>query len=466
MRVIITAAGGGSRWANHRGHRKHLLEIDGETLINRIVRLLKKNGVDDIYLVHHVDTPYQVNGAVSVPHVNYVSNALARLATQPLWSTTGKTLIILGDVWFTEEAIATMVKPVEGWNHYARLSPSIATGKPGAEMFGCQFGPEDHDIYVAGLKAAGLGTDWPAYCAMTGHDPQTPVEEIRDWGMHIDIPDDGTDDFDFPQDYYRFMKFMRPEVPVIKSCLRVRAEDYAQPWFTERRRELNLAPVLHRKLWENCTIAQVYHDRVKFEGRAIGFGVGRERLPAWLACHGVGVYATDRPAPGVWNDKQHARNLENITHEGICNREQRDAYIRYGSVDMRDIPDTPNEFDFSWSSSCFEHLGSVEAGLDFFCNQMKVLRKGGISAHTTEMNLEGPQLRTPDLVTFTLADFHRLADRLEDQGDRLWSLKPLVMGGNTAADRHVDRAPYGTPHLNIAIGPHVFTSVLLVAEKG
>lgn len=468
MKAIIAAAGDGKRWANHMGCRKHQIVIDGETLLERIVRLLHLNGVTDITITQHEDHRFAVAGAQMWPMPERLtSNAKARLATRPLWSTTDRTLILLGDVYFTDEAIAIATRPYDGWVQFARLSVSKKTGKPGAEMFGVQFRPEDHDAYARVLSEVD-GTDWPVYCAMAGKPPDTAVDDIRDWGFHVDIPDDGTDDFDFPVDYYRRMFHYRNGIqPLLDTCRRVKEADFYTEWLDQRRRELALTPVLHRKLWEISSIAQVYHERIGFAGQAIGFGVGRERMPAWLACHSVGVLATDRPEPGVWNERQHAKGQEELFCEGICDRGMMNGFVQFAPVDMRQIPESLfRDFDFSWSTGSFEHLGSIEAGLQFFCRQMRCLKPGGWSAHTTEFNVQsnGQTVESPDLSIFREQDFHELARRLEAQGDRLLPLD--FSAGTGPADYLIDYPPFGYPHLTIQLGDCVFTSVLLIAQRG
>ena len=38
MKILILADGEGKRWGNYKGVPKHLLEIDGERLIDRMIR--------------------------------------------------------------------------------------------------------------------------------------------------------------------------------------------------------------------------------------------------------------------------------------------------------------------------------------------------------------------------------------------------------------------------------------------
>lgn len=472
MRAIICAAGDGTRWANYLNRRKHQLEFEGESLLNRTVRLLRERGITDIFVTHTAQHPYFVRGAQSFERPAGLSNTQARLATRPLWHPEQRTLILWGDVYFTNAAMDLMTGTYPGWVNFARLRASQVTGKPGPEIFGCAFWPEQHDRYANALqavddaKARGEEThsSWSSYLAMVGKPLNIHPSDIRDWGCHVEIPDDGTDDFDFGDDYERWMR-LGPK----RSARRVIAADFEQPWFQSRVRELRSAFKLHRKLWEHASIAQAFHDRIYSGGKVLGFGVGKEPLPAWFAARGAHVVATDRPDPGVWLTQQHARGLDELRREGICDDETFRERVTYAPADMRNLPDElcRGEFDMTWSSSCFEHLGSINAGLDFFCAQMRCLKQGGIAVHTTEYNIASNShtLEHPELVVFRRVDFERLEARLRAQGDCLWPI--TLTGGDSPADQYVDREPFQTePHLNIHLGGHTFTSVLLIAMRG
>lgn len=63
MKYIIMADGKGTRWNNYHNIPKHLIEIDGETLLARTVRLLRENDARaDIVITSH-DPRYEVPGA-------------------------------------------------------------------------------------------------------------------------------------------------------------------------------------------------------------------------------------------------------------------------------------------------------------------------------------------------------------------------------------------------------------------
>lgn len=285
----------------------------------------------------------------------------------------------------------------------------------------------------------------------------------------------------------------------VRTSRRVRMVDFYSGWLKGRAREMGLAKTIspdrsadgqsntcdcddrtttipaHRKIWEFCAIAQVFTEQIMPRGpgaAALGFGCGNEPLPAWMkARHNpYEIIATDGPPDPAWTSTgQHASN-------------RTDGGSTLSTVDMRaiDADLLAGEFDFTWSCSAMEHLGGIEAGLDFFCEQMKALRKGGIAAHTTEYNpvshlRAGEGERTLDagnLCLFRGTDLLELERRLALQGDKLWALdlSPGTLPEDLYTDREVDDGKYLAfpSHLNISIcsGQWLTTSVLLVAERG
>lgn len=256
---------------------------------------------------------------------------------------------------------------------------------------------------------------------------------------------------------------------ITRSCV-VRSADFRDLWFSQRTRELHENWAKHRKLWEYCVIAQVYHERIGFGGSVLGFGIGREPLAAWFAAQVAQVVATDRPdQTAAWTSTaQHAASLEELRRDDVCPPEAFAARVQFRPLDMNLIPDDlmRGQFDMTWSSGSFEHLGSLAHGLAFFCRQMACLKPGGLAVHTTEYNPRDVwrTLDAPELALYRSSDLQALGQRLLAQGDTLWPLD--LVTGDEPADRHIDREPYGLPHLTIAVGPFVTTSVLLVAEKG
>lgn len=267
----------------------------------------------------------------------------------------------------------------------------------------------------------------------------------------------------------------------VNTSRRIRAVDFDQSWLRDRAQEMHMDggffPYrMHRKVWEFAAIAQVYLDRFGKRDSdssvsCLGFGCGKEPLPAWVASCGAFVLATDAPDDKAnWSEtNQRSCGLADLPYQDICSQDEMLHRVSFRSMDMNALPDglLRGEFDFTWSCGSFEHIGGIEASLSFFCQQIKALRLGGIAAHTTEFNPfdTDATLDESNLCLFRERDLLRLESMLAAQGDRLW---PLDLGpGKMEADEITDVPPYTNDvHLSIKVGHWTTTSVLLVAERG
>jgi 2-polyprenyl-3-methyl-5-hydroxy-6-metoxy-1,4-benzoquinol methylase len=230
---------------------------------------------------------------------------------------------------------------------------------------------------------------------------------------------------------------------------------------------------LHRKTWEFCYIAQALHERGMLAPgkRGLGFGVGREPLAAMFATYGCEVVGTDmdpeRAHEAGWvGTLQHSANLEGLNERDICDPETFRRLVSFQCVDMNSIPRQLKNFDFTWSSCAFEHLGSIDLGKRFVERQMDCLNPGGIAVHTTELNLSSNEDTIDNnnfLVLFRRRDIEHLARRLTRLGHEIDLDLSL---GNRVADNHVDLPPYKHPYcLRIEWDRFVTTSIGLIIQK-
>jgi hypothetical protein len=225
---------------------------------------------------------------------------------------------------------------------------------------------------------------------------------------------------------------------------------------------------LHRKAWEHAAVCQTFCDHSRGpDFNAIGFGCGKEPVVRFLAGVSTGrVVATDAPIT-----QSTAHWLETNQHlSDIIPGPPAESGLSYRECDMRSIPSwfLTGDYDFTWSCGSFEHIGGIDAGLEFFCNQMRCLRPSGIAAHTTEFDVTSNSgtLETPDLSIFRKRDFEKLGRMLAAQGDRLFPLD--WSQGEEKADKYIDHQPYeqGLAHLVIELGGYTFTSFILIARRG
>lgn len=263
----------------------------------------------------------------------------------------------------------------------------------------------------------------------------------------------------------------KPDAPFMRysTC---NFEDFLHPEF-ERLTDLIQHHVFyHRKLWEFVFILHhAFRSQAIGPGkRCLGFGVGSEPLPAAFAHAGSDVAATDAPIDigqerGWTNANQLAQGLATLP-QGRMSRAGFEEKVSFQACDMNAIDPDLQNYDFCWSSCAFEHLGSIDKGLDFVVNSIDTLKPGGVAVHTTEFNLTSNQETVDNAwtVLFRRRDFEDLIDRLQNLGH---TVEPFVVAPNTTpVDQFVDVPPYTeNPHLKLMLESFVTTSAGLVIRR-
>ncbi len=212
-KVIIVVGGKQERWGNYLGISKHNVEVNGETLVKRMVRLFKSFGIKDITLVGQDPEPYQIEGTKFYKGKVFKPSGDANkyLDSQDIWNKNGRTLIVHGDVYFTDKAIYKLVfDQNRDWMVIARPTEGIL-GKKYGEAMGLSFYPhEAYKIKESGARSIDLFNRQIANGASTAHLYRCliglPDELINNplWGDHVLAINDLTDDFDIKEDFHRF----------------------------------------------------------------------------------------------------------------------------------------------------------------------------------------------------------------------------------------------------------------------
>lgn len=225
--------------------------------------------------------------------------------------------------------------------------------------------------------------------------------------------------------------------------------DMESDWVAHWLAELGVPLVFHRKLWELAYLLQALHEHgcLAPGARGLGFGVGEEPVPSYLAARGVAVTITDldpaaAQASGWADTNQHAASHDQAYREHLVDRAAFDRLVGFRVADMNAIPADLSGYDFCWSICALEHLGSIERGLAFIENAMATVRPGGVAVHTTEFNID-PRGRTIDnwpTVLFKREHFLMLADRLRAAGH---DVAPMDFDiGDKPMDRFIDLPPW------------------------
>ena len=211
---IIICAGEATRWGNYLGVPKHLVTLEGEVMLHRLVRQLSEYKDNSIHIVvKEDDDKYKVSGSeLYVADLNPSNGDADKfLSSQKLWNKHGRTLVFCGDVWFSDSAIRKILSyRGTDWIVFGRHHASKITGCKWGELFAQSFYPKDIKEHRANLhkvaeaykaKSITSAGGWAHYRAMSG----IPLGEhkIKDKFYNID---DWTDDFDKPEDYDRWTK--------------------------------------------------------------------------------------------------------------------------------------------------------------------------------------------------------------------------------------------------------------------
>ena len=253
------------------------------------------------------------------------------------------------------------------------------------------------------------------------------------------------------------------------------ASDFYHPRYLQLCKLMALRPQFHRKQWEWVYILHqlVEAGMLRPGARGLGFGVGTEPLPAVFASMGVEVMATDAPVDldraDAWHaTNQHSDDVAQLLRPEIAPDDLVRAKVSHRPCDMNHIDPELTGYDFNWSSCCFEHLGSIDKGLEFVVNAVeKTLKMGGLAVHTTEYNASSNDATVTegDTVIFRLQDMQRLVERLTERGHEV---QPFIIGPTAhALDFHVDVPPYAHDiHLKLLLAGYVTTSAGIVVRRG
>ena len=206
-RFLLLAAGDETRWDNYMGVHKHLVEVNGERLLDRTIRLIhERMDAEILTLAKH---PEYENDMAMLVCPSDLKNGGA-VASIEFWATENRTTVLFGDIYFTEDAMDKIcaIDEPSRCQFIGRSKASKHHGCPYEEQFGFSLLPEHQEEVSAAIEhvkqALQSGvikgcTGWATYRHLHG----LPLRKHKIRGDFVEI-DDFTDDFDFPIDYERW----------------------------------------------------------------------------------------------------------------------------------------------------------------------------------------------------------------------------------------------------------------------
>ena len=192
MKYIIMADGKGTRWNNYHNIPKHLIEIGGETLLARTVRLLRENDARaDIVITSH-DPRYEGPGARRYePQNNHLE--IDRFTEELI---ADDVCFLYGDTFYSESVIQKIADtPAEKLLFFGNERSIVAIKVADGALFR-QHVDRVRALFLAGKIEKCIG--WQVYQSFEG----LPFGEKTIAADYILIQD-GTEDFNSPEDYNR-----------------------------------------------------------------------------------------------------------------------------------------------------------------------------------------------------------------------------------------------------------------------
>jgi SAM-dependent methyltransferase len=220
-------------------------------------------------------------------------------------------------------------------------------------------------------------------------------------------------------------------------------------------------------------MAEALHERglLRDGVKALGFGVGQERLPALFAKYGVRVMATDQDfttrKAGHWAKHELAHGTQDLNRFKICDPEKFKDNVEYMPVDMTNIPkQLAGEYDFLWSNCALGHLGDIEKSLKFIKSSLDCLKPGGWAVHTTEFNILSDEetVTSGSTVVFRARDIYELQKSLTEKG---YIVSPFILTlGNDPKDQRVSMRPiFGNDLSKIQVMGYLATQIVLIIQR-
>ncbi len=192
MKYIIMADGKGTRWGNYQDKPKHLIEIDGETLLGRTVRLLRENSPDSEVIITSHDPRYEFEGATRYEPKNNLLE-IDRFTEELIED---DICFLYGDTFYSEKAIETVTATqAEDILFFGNERAIVAVKVADGGLFKAHV-DKVRQLFLDGKIEKCIG--WQVYQSFLG----LPFGEKKIDAKFV-LLKDGTEDFNSPEDYNR-----------------------------------------------------------------------------------------------------------------------------------------------------------------------------------------------------------------------------------------------------------------------
>ncbi len=189
MKYIIMADGKGTRWNNYHDIPKHFIEVEGETLLARTVRLLRMYDAQCEIIITSHDPRYEVEGAKRYEPINNVLE-IDRFTAELIED---DVCFLYGDTYYSYSAMKSIVSTkTDDLMFFGNEKSIVAIKVKDAEIFRYHV-KHVRELFLQGEIKKCIG--WQVYQSFMG----MSFEEKKIAGKYVYM-EDGTRDFNSPED--------------------------------------------------------------------------------------------------------------------------------------------------------------------------------------------------------------------------------------------------------------------------
>jgi hypothetical protein len=200
-RILIYCNGVGEKWDNYLGIPKQLIPLGNTTLLQRTIDLARKYSDDILIVSWDARLVMQQAGFHRIDQTGWLSETL--LKTRSLWR--GRTVWLLGDVFYTPGAMRRILRCQEPIRFFGRMEPHLYFGGKKGELFGASFSEGEYanlenaiQVACQDAREGGRGKLWQVYRSRAG----IPLKQHTFVPGLLERVSDLTDDIDSPEEYH------------------------------------------------------------------------------------------------------------------------------------------------------------------------------------------------------------------------------------------------------------------------
>jgi len=183
------ADGKGSRWQNYNNIPKHFIEINGEKIIERTVRLLTEHGAEEVIITSH-DDRYEIKGARRYEPKNNVLE-IDRFTEELIED---NVCFLYGDTYYSDECIKSIFETeTDDILFFGNEKSVVAIKVKDGERFRAEV-QKVRTQFLEGKTDKCKG--WQVYRSFVG----LPLDSKKITGNFV-MTDNTTEDFNTPKDY-------------------------------------------------------------------------------------------------------------------------------------------------------------------------------------------------------------------------------------------------------------------------